>query len=340
MNVEIINDASRWDGYAKSQPGSTHYHEWVWREIIEETFGHQGFYLAAVDGGEIQGVLPLVQMKSRLFGRSLVSVPFSSYGGILAHSDSARSALIAEAERLARELGVRHIEMRQGASAEVPWRDSTSKLTMEVSLPSKADALWNGLSSGMRNKVRNARKQGLRVEWGKTNNVDVFYRIFARNMRDLGTPVYPRNWFENLTRRMPEDVHIVTLWDEAEPVAAGLVIVHGGIAEFPWSSALRESRKKYSAVLMYWELLEWAVNNGYHTVDFGRSSPGSGTHEFKRHWGAKERPLHWYYWLARGTEIPGLHADNPKFRLATQVWRRLPVPLANWLGPHIVRAIP
>lgn len=340
MKVEVIQDAERWDAFVKGHPQSTHYHEWVWREVIEETFGHQGFYLAAADQSGIQGVLPLVQMKSRLFGRSLVSVPFSSYGGILTESAPARDALVEEAQRLARELGVEHIEMRQGASLEVPWHDSTAKLTMEVSLPAKVDLLWNGLSSGMRNKVRNARKQGLRVEWGKGEQAETFYRIFARNMRDLGTPVYPRAWFENLARRMKEHVHFVTLWDESEAVAAGLVIVHGGIAEFPWSSALRESRKKYSAVLMYWELLEWAINNGFHTVDFGRSSAGSGTHEFKRHWGAKERPLHWYFWLPQGQQIPGLHADNPKFRLATQLWRRLPVPVANWLGPRIVRAIP
>lgn len=340
MNVELISDARRWDAFVKSQAHASHYHEWVWREVIEETFGHEGFYLAALDRGEIHGVLPLVRMKSRLFGRSLVSVPFSSYGGMLTESDSARTALIEEAQRLAHDLDVRHIEMRQGDAANVPWQDSTAKLTMEVDLPAKVDSLWNGLSSGMRNKVRNARKQGLRVEWAKSESVDVFYRIFARNMRDLGTPVYPRSWFENLARLMSDDVHIVTLWDDAEAVASGLVIVHGGIAEFPWSSALRESRKKYSAVLMYWELLEWAINRGFHRVDFGRSSPGSGTHEFKRHWGAKERPLHWYYWMARGGDIPGLHADNPKFRLATQVWRRLPIPVANWLGPHIVRAIP
>lgn len=340
MNVELVKDPKRWDTFVSSQAHSTHYHEWVWREVIEETFGHEGFYLAAVDREQIEGVLPLVQMKSRLFGRSLVSVPFSSYGGILTESEAARAVLVAEAQRLATDLGVAHIEMRQGHASDVPWQDSTAKLTMEVDLPAKVDALWNGLSSGMRNKVRNARKQGLRVQWGKGEQVETFYRIFARNMRDLGTPVYPRAWFENLARRLSEHVHLVTLWDDSEAVAAGLIIVHGGVAEFPWSSALRESRKKYSAVLMYWELLEWAINNGFHRVDFGRSSPGSGTHEFKRHWGAKERPLHWYFWLARGGEIPGLHADNPKFRLATQVWRRLPIPVANWLGPRIVRAIP
>ncbi len=340
MSVELIADAARWDAYVGTAPGATPYHHWVWGKVVQETFGHETYYLAATSNGSIVGVLPLVSIKSRMFGQFLVSMPFSSYGGVLTTDSDAQKALVNEATRLAKDVGARHIEMRQGTACDVEWQDTTAKLTMEVDLPTTADELWKGLSSGMRNKVRNAQKQGLRVEWGKGEMLDGFYRIFSRNMRDLGTPVYPRQWFENLSQRLADMVHLVTVWEGSQAVASGFVLTHRETAEFPWSSALRESRKKYSAVLMYWALLEWAIQNGYRRVDFGRSSPGSGTHEFKKHWGARERPLHWYYWLAPGTPLPGLRADNPRYRWATQLWQHLPLPVANLIGPRIVRAIP
>jgi FemAB-related protein (PEP-CTERM system-associated) len=340
MNIELIQDACRWNAYTDNFPEASIYHGWAWGQLVEETFGHQAHYLAASSGGAIQGVLPFVNMKSRLFGQFLVSMPFSSYGGVLAMTTEARNALLEEAARFAQQTGARYVEMRQGAACDVQWLDKTPKVTMVVELPGSVEELWNRLSTGMRNKIRNARKQGLRIEWGHGEMVDTFYRIFSRNMRDLGTPVYPKRWFENLCRRLPNEAEIVTVWDGLQPVGAGLTISHGQTLEFPWSSTLRESRKKYSAVLMYWDLQERAVQRGYRRVDFGRSSPGSGTHEFKRHWTCQEIPLHWYYWLPTGAAIPELHRENPRYRLAAQVWKRLPVPVANWLGPHVVRAIP
>ena len=340
MNVELIQDACRWNAYTDNFPEASIYHRWVWGQLVEETFGHRAHCLAASSDGAIQGVLPFVSMKSRLFGQFLVSMPFSSYGGVLAKTAEARNALLEEAARFAHESGARYVEMRQGVACDVQWLDKTPKVTMVVELPDSVEELWNRLRTGMRNKIRNARKQGLRVEWGRSEMVDAFYRIFSRNMRDLGTPVYPKRWFENLCRSLPNEVEIVTVCDGRQPVGAGLTISHGQSLEFPWSSTLRESRKKYSAVLMYWALQERAVQKGYRRVDFGRSSPGSGTHEFKRHWRCQEIPLHWYYWLPSGAAIPELRPENPRYRLATQLWRRLPVPVANWLGPRIVRAIP
>lgn len=340
MKVEFIQDASRWNAYTEKFAAASIYHRWVWGKLVEETFGHEAHYLAASSNATVEGLFPFVKMKSRLFGQFFVSMPFSSYGGVLAATPEAQNALLAEAARFARESGARYVEMRQGDHCDAQWLDRTPKVTMVVELPATVEELWNRLSSGMRNKIRNARKQGLRVEWGKGEMVGPFYRIFARNMRDLGTPVYPKRWFQNLCRCLPDDVEIVTVWDGAQPVGAGLTISHGQTVEFPWSSTLRESRKKYSAVLMYWALQERAVEKGYRRVDFGRSSPGSGTHEFKRHWMCEEIPLHWYYWLPSGAAIPELRPENPRYRLATQLWRRLPVPVANWLGPRIVRAIP
>jgi FemAB-related protein (PEP-CTERM system-associated) len=340
MNVEICSDRAAWDAYVASMPEASNYHRWGWKDAIEETFGHDTYYLAAVDGREISGVLPLVHMKSRLFGNFLVSMPFFSYGGVLASSAEASESLLARAAEIGRELGVSHIELRQSCAQPLAWREATPKVTMELPLPARVEDLWKGLSSGMRNKVRNGQKSGFRIEWGGADAVDTFYKVFSTNMRNLGTPVYPQAWFANLSKYFPQEVKILTLWDGEQAVASGIVTCYGNTLELPWSATLPESRKRHSAILMYWTLLEWAISNGFRRADFGRCTKGSGVYEFKKHWNSVERPLHWYYWLAPGAPVPELRPDNPRYRVATKMWKHLPLAVANLLGPRIVRSIP
>lgn len=341
MKVEICKDSANWDAYVDASPQANNYHRWIWREVIQDTYGHEGYYLAASDNGKLQGVLPMILINSRLFGRSLVSVPFFSYGGALATTVEAHQALLAEAVKLGRELGTDRLELRHGmGDGNSGWHDASGKVTMLVRMPAKPEELWNGLSTGMRNKIRSARKRGLSSQIGGIEMLDVFYRIFATNMRNLGTPVYPRSWFENLCRRNPETVKILTVLDEGQPVASGIVSLFRDTVEWPWSATMSEARRKYAAVFLYWSLLEWAAQNGYRSVDFGRCTRGGGNWEFKRHWNCEEVPLHWHYWLGAGARVPEMHADNPRYRLAVRVWQRLPLGVANWLGPRVVRCIP
>lgn len=340
MNVEICTEPARWDAYVEASPEASNYHRWVWKEVIEKTYGHQSYYLAALDNGALAGLLPLFMIKSRVFGRFLVSVPFFSYGGVLANRGEAREALLLKAVELAQGLGARHIELRQGTACDMSWQDVTAKVTMAVPLPARAEELWNRLSSKMRQRVRFARKQGLRVQWGGSESVGAFYRLFATNMRNLGTPVYPRAWFENIVRDLPDGVRILTLSDGGEAVAAGLVTAFRDTLELPWSGSLPESRPKQSVVLMFWTVLEWAIEHGYRWMDFGRCTRGSGVYEFKQLWLCEERPLHWYYWLATGVPVPELRPSNPRYHWASSVWKHLPLSVANWLGPYIVRSIP
>lgn len=279
-------------------------------------------------------------MRSRLFGNFLTSIPFFSYGGVLADTEEAQQALLARAVDLGRELDASHIELRQGDACPMAWQDASPKVTMEICLPSSVDEVWKKLSSGLRNKIRQGQKQNFRVEWGGEQAVPIFYRIFATNMRNLGTPVYPRRFFENQIRRLPGRIRILTLWDGRNPVAASFLTAHGGTLELPWSASLPESRKKYSQLLMYWVFIQKAIEDGFQKIDLGRCTRGSGTWEFKRHWNPVERPLHWYYWLRPGASIPQLRSGNPKFRYATQIWKRLPLAIANGLGPRLVRSIP
>lgn len=339
MEVEISKEPALWDAYVEAMPEACNYHRWVWQHAIHDTFGHQPYYLAARENGAIRGILPLVSMKSRLFGAFLVSVPFFSYGGVLATTEQAREALLRKAVELARALGARHIELRQKGEFGATWQGVSSKVTMLVPLPASAEELWKRWSSGLRNKIRYAQKHGLRVQWSGQDGVDSFYRVFAANMRNLGTPVYPRKWFENLCK-CSSLIRILTLWDDDEPVAGAFLVPFRDTLELPWSASLPESRKKYSQVFLYSNFLEWAVQNGFRRVDLGRCTPGSGTHEFKRHWMCQEQPLEWFYWLAPGAGLPNLHADNSSYRMAVQVWKHLPLAVANTLGPRIVRSIP
>lgn len=340
MTVTICQDPTNWDMFVAAMPEASNYHRWGWKDAIENTFGHKGYYLAANNSEGITGILPLVHMKSRLFGQFLVSMPFFSYGGILARTHESQNSLLAEASKLGQELGVSHIELRQGTSRPISWSDATPKVTMELCLPEQVDALWKSLSSGIRNKVRNAQKNKFRAEWGGIELIEMFYKIFSTNMRNLGTPVYPQRWFLNLCKQFPKEVKILAIWDVDRVVASGIITCYGDGIELPWSASLPESRKKYSAVFLYWALLEWAIMQGYKRVDFGRCTRGSGVYEFKRHWNSQERHLHWYYWLAPGMGVPELRPDNPKYKFATEVWKHLPLAVANLLGPRIVRSLP
>lgn len=338
--VDICTNQLQWDSYVSAKAESSNYHRWVWGEVVKQTYGHEFYRLAATTNGTVRGVLPLCFVKSWIFGKFLISMPFFSYGGVVADNPLVANQLLSNAIQLAQSLGAGHVELRQGSALPTSWVGKTPKVTMEVPLPATPDELWARLSSGMRNKIRNAKKNGLRVEWNGLEGVDTFYRVFATNMRNLGTPVYPRSWFANICSSLPSETRFVTVWEGKEAVASGIITSFRDAVELPWSGSMPESRKKYSAVLMYWSVLEWALNNGYRRVDLGRCTPGGGTYEFKRHFGCIESPLRWYYWLPPGSSVIENRPDNPRYRLATQVWRHLPVVMANQLGPLIVRSIP
>ncbi len=340
LRVEPWTDAASWDAYVQQAAGASNYHQWGWKAVVEETFGHRTHYLAATANGAIRGVLPLVEMKSVLFGHFLISMPFFNYGGVLADTRDAQDALLAKAAETAGNSGARHIELRQGNALESAWQLSTAKVAMVVPVNKPPAEIMAKLSSRLRNKIRHSQKHGLEVKWGGAEAVEDFYPVFAENMRNLGTPVYSKSLFLNVCRHFPEQTKIMTVWDDHTPVAATLVTAFRKFVELPWIASTEAARKHYSTYLLYWTALEWASQNGYEAVDLGRCTPGGGTHQFKQQWNAQEVPLHWYYWMAAGVPMPHLRPDNPKYRLAINVWQRLPLWLVNRIGPPIVRSIP
>ncbi len=342
MKVIVCQDQERlaWDSYVEFSVEASQYHRWAYGQAIEETFGHRAYRLAAADNGEIRGILPLVRMRSHVFGDALISMPFASHGGIVADTPDAREALVSAVIALALELRADRIELRQGAPCDLPWICTTAKVGMEVPLPGSAEELWNRLSSGTRNKIRSARKGGLRAEWGSVELLGIFYPIFAENMRNHGTPVYPRRWFEKLFLHGSGQTRILSVCAGGVPLGAGIATAYRRTLEWPWSAASKRTGHRNAGVFLYWSLLAWAIDHRFDCVDLGRCTRGGGTYEFKRQWGCSEKPLHWYHWLSNGTKLPELRPENPRFHWATQVWRHLPLAVANRLGPHVVRSIP
>jgi serine/alanine adding enzyme len=332
-------DPNEWDAFVDAQPDATGYHLWGWRGVFERTFGHRTLYLAATRDSAICGVLPLVSFRSAIFGRFLVSVPFLNYGGVIASDAPAANALVARAASIARREGASHVELRHRSRRFEALTPKTHKVTMLLPLEATVDAMWAALDRKVRNQVRKAEKSDLVAEVTGRESLDAFYGVYAQNMRDLGTPVYARRFFDEVLRTFPDRTHLVIVRHGGTAVAASLTWRWRQTVEVPWASSLHAYNAMSPNNLLYWTILQHAIGTGAHVLDFGRSTPNEGTFHFKRQWGATPEALCWEYDLITGT-LPDQSPKNPKFRLAIEAWKRLPLPVANLLGPMIVRSIP
>lgn len=341
LRIETAMPDSVWDAYVVAHPAGSLYHQSRWGRLIEDLFGHSCLYWSAWEGERLVGVLPLTRLRSRLFGDYMVSLPYVNYGGVLADSPVVARQLMQAATAKAAALGSSHIEFRDTVAREGEWPVRTDKVAMELPLPADPDALWKALGSKLRSQIRRPLKEtGVEAVTGGAELIGPFYQVFSRNMRDLGTPVYPRRLFERIAQTFPAQTRIVLVRYRGQPAAAGFLLRSGDRMEIPWASSLQEFNRLAVNMLMYWQALRGAIEAGCRIFDFGRSSIDSGTYRFKKQWGAQPRQLYWHYWLAEGQPLPRLTPDNPKYRLAIRGWQRLPVPIANLLGPHIVRNLP
>ena len=331
-------DDGAWDAFVASAPGGSFCHLAGWRGVMQDVLGHEWLPLVARDAhGKLAGVLPLVHVRSRLTGHALVSMPFLNYGGPAGDAVATRALIDASGEE-ARRSGAALLELRTRDEHVSPFDVSRHKITVLLDLPATPELLWKQFPSKLRSQIRKPTKEGLVARLGE-DQLDAFYAVFARNMRDLGTPVLPRAFFARIRDAFRDHVVFAAVYDGVTPVAGGCGFVFGDEFEITWASSLREHNAKSPNMLLYCAMMEAVIARGVRIFNFGRCTPGGPTHRFKQQWGGRDVPLPWQRWTRSG-EQPSPAADRPLFQLATTVWQRLPLSITNALGPALVRHLP
>ena len=332
VKVQEWRDRTGWDAFVSGAADGTVAHRWPWLKIVRDTYGHRTFALAAVQGQQLCGVLPLVLVRSLLFGRQLVSMPYLDGGGICSDGHAgAQNALVRAALDLAHQLKV-PLELRHRDVRSYDLPASTHKVTMTLDLTGGESAAWNRVKSNRRGQVRKATRNGLTVEVHGEDGVPDLFSVLATNMRDLGSPMHRRALFSSIMAGLGQDARILLVRSEGHTIGAGLVLMHGDTMVLPFSSALRSSFSLGTNQLLYWEAIRYAVARQCSVFDFGRSSPASGTYEAKREWGAEPVQLYWY----RDHDVGDTDQTARRLQRAAQAWRHLPVPVATAAG-HLIR---
>ena len=336
---EYTGTPAEWDRLVSTFPGGSHCHLYGWREVMEGALGHECFYLSAIDeADQVVALLPLGRVKSRVFGDYLVSMPFLNGGGAIGSLEGCRS-LEVHARELATRLDVELLELRsRRASADSGLTLCARKITVELSLPGDLQVLWKGFHQKLRANINKAKKAGMEMRYG-ADQVAPFYKAFAHNMRDLGTPVLPLRFFQAIARTLPEHVVFGALWAGNRPVAGQCAFVFGDTLEMVWGSSVREYNRLKVTSHIHWAFIERASRAGCRTFDFGRCTEGSGTHQFKQQWGGVDTPLPWGQFSPSGRDSTP-SPDRPLYRAAVSVWKRLPLAVTNRIGPLLARSLP
>lgn len=312
-----------------------------WLNILSKSFHHEPNLFVATRGDAYAGHLPLCVVTSVLFGRYVISLPYVNTSGVHATDPAVAAALVSAGVELAAEKNVRFLELRHEEPVTHPLLNEAMchKVHMRMPLPATPAELMASLKSKRRSQLKNGLQRGFRVEWGTLDKLDDFYRVFSRNMRDLGTPVYGKALFKNILKIQGESAELCCLYDGENPIAAALLLHESGTTEVPSASSLKQYNSTNANMAMYWHLLSRAIERGSTTFDFGRSTVDGPTYAFKKQWGAQPQPAIWQYHLRSGSIDIGRN-DNQRYGLAIRLWQRLPLTIANGLGPHIVRGIP
>jgi serine/alanine adding enzyme len=330
------NDKLEWDSFVESMSDGTISHLYGWRRIIAAAYNHKSYYLIARRNGKIHGVLPLVWVKSLVFGNSIASMPFQDYGGILSDDRDAERILLQRALSLKQELRADCLELRHLNTVPADrGKIRRNKVTLTLDLSMGSEKLWKTFSGKLRNQIRKAEKCGLQTAVGGIELLNEFYPVFAANMRDLGSPVHSFNFFIQVFSEFGDKARLLVALDNGKTIGGLLVLFFKNAAIVPWASSLRECFSKCPNNILYWNILQDACSRGCTVFDFGRSTIGSGTYNFKLQWGAKPIPLNWQ--LFDNTDTPEIESisEDPKYKMAAAVWKHLPLAFTTYVGPVI-----
>jgi FemAB-related protein (PEP-CTERM system-associated) len=331
-------ESVRWDEFVSRSAEATFFHRIGWNSLLQDCFGHRTHYLLAERASTIVGVLPLAEVKSVFFGHSLVSLPFCAYGGVAATEPAAITALHRSARELGKRLGVEHLELRDRTRREPEWPQQGLYVTFRKELLPDVEANLAAIPRKQRAVVRKGIKNGLtsHIDTG----VDRFFRLYADNMHRHGTPPLSRRYFEALRNTFGDDVEVLTITDPGGKDVSSVLSFYFRDEVLPYYAGDDIVARNLGANdFKYWELMRRACERGIRTFDFGRSKQGTGPFDFKRNWGFEPVPLAYEYCLYRRDRIPENNPLNPKYRALIALWRRLPIPVANFLGPHLVKSL-
>jgi FemAB-related protein (PEP-CTERM system-associated) len=341
MDVILLSEdrLEQWECYLKTSPHATFAHELGWRKVVEKTYHHTPYYLMAIEGNSVEGLLPLVLIRSRIFGRFLATAPYLSYGGLLAQEEDGIRALVGAAKELAREKEASYLEIRGLNTVGHGLRLKEKYCTYLLPLDPDPKAVWARLEKRARTAVRKAMKSGLAVEWG-SHLVSDFVEVLCRLMRDHGTPYHGESFYRNIVEAFSGRTEIFMVRYRDGFIGGGFTVTFKETLAWLCGGCLKAYRGLAAMNLLTWEIIRYGCQQGLAYLDFGRSQWDSGTALFKRQWGAQPSPLFYEYYLPAGASLPDQDPTNPKFRLAIALWKRMPVFAAKALGPLIIKDIP
>lgn len=332
-------DEAAWEAFVFAQSETSFFHRAGWRRVIESSLGHRAHYRCAWRGETLVGILPLIEVKSRLFGHALVSLAFGVAGGIAAVDAAAVAALAEDAAQLGARLGVDFVELRHETPRDIPWI-AKPELYFGFRRALQRDEAAN-LKAIPRKKRADLRKaidnKSLTVDTAA--DPKIFYRIYSESVRNLGTPVLPRRFYTAIAAEFGNAVELSTINSPAGPVAALMTYFFKDVAMPYYGGATPAARPLHAYDLLYWRLMGRAVERGCSVFDFGRSKRGTGAFDYKTYWGFEPTPLAYQFHLVRQQALPEINPLNPKYRLMVDSWKKLPLPVANTLGPLIARQI-
>lgn len=328
-------DQPRWDAFVRACPDATFFHLSAWRALISDIFRHKTFYLLAERAGDIVAVLPLAETRSLLFGHALTSLPFCVYAGVAGDPDAV-PALEAEAEQIARRLGVQHLEYRNLRKRHDDWPSQDLYFAFRKDLHPEVEANMLAIPRKQRAMVRKGIKNDLVSEIDR--DVERFFALYADNVLRHGTPALPKRYFARLMQTFGEDCEVLTVVDPTGRPLSSVLSFYFRDEVLPYYAGDAPDARDYAANdFKYWELMRRACERGVKVFDYGRSKAGTGPFSFKKNWGFEPQPLSYEYRLYKRDAIPQNNPMNPKYRAFIALWRRLPIGVANALGPHIVR---
>jgi FemAB-related protein (PEP-CTERM system-associated) len=329
-------ESKRWDNFVNACPEATFFHRAGWQMVLEQALGHKTWFLYAESEGEIQGVLPLAEINSWFFGHSLSSLPFCVYGGIAAISDRAREALDREAQLLAARLQVDYLEYRNLTPLHPQWPTKDLYVTFRKSIEAEAEANMQAIPRKQRAMVRKGIKAGLQGHID--DGIDRFFSAYSASVHRLGTPVLSKKYFRLLKQTFGQDCELLVITSEEGKTISAVMSFYFRDEVLPYyGGGAHEARELAGNDFMYWELMRRACERGCKVFDFGRSKRNTGSFDFKKNWGFEPQALYYEYQLHQARSIPDHNPLNPKYQRFIKAWQKLPLPVANLIGPHIVK---